>query len=354
MIEQNDKISIITVTYNAEKFLEKTIQSVINQNYKNLEFLIIDGKSTDKTINIIKKYENQLTYWISEEDNGIYDAMNKGINKATGDWINFMNAGDMLSSNTILTEVFNKTYNCDVIYSDSFIINNKLEITKEFKAENLNYFLKAQMPFIHQSSFIRRDIMLNFPFRTDYKLASDYDLFFNLYHNGYKFEYLKNIKIANFLSGGMHTFNMVQYTAEATNSLLFTTSNKSSLENLEIVEIFKPFNNELKKFFPSVLSSLLLNVELIMNKYDRVILYGFGTLGKLLYSSYSNKIINIIDKSYSNKDLSLPIINLDEINKCNYQIVLISVLNKEKEIIKDLKNFGVLEKKIVFIDLEKL
>jgi glycosyltransferase involved in cell wall biosynthesis len=98
-------ITVITVTFNAGEKLERTIQSVINQTLKDVEFIVIDGGSTDKTTDIIRKYENKITYWISEEDQGIFDAMNKGINISSGQWINFMNAGDCFIENETLARI---------------------------------------------------------------------------------------------------------------------------------------------------------------------------------------------------------------------------------------------------------
>lgn len=89
-----DKVTVVTVSYNADKVIEPTIKSVVNQTYPNLEYVIIDGSSTDNTLNIIKKYSNKISAWYSEPDRGIYDGMNKGLDVATGDWIIFMNAGD--------------------------------------------------------------------------------------------------------------------------------------------------------------------------------------------------------------------------------------------------------------------
>ena len=104
--EDKPLISIITVVFNGEKYLEETIQSVINQTYSNVEYIIIDGGSSDGTLDIIKKYEERIDYWVSEKDKGIYDAMNKGIDVASGEWINFMNAGDGFYADDVLDKIF--------------------------------------------------------------------------------------------------------------------------------------------------------------------------------------------------------------------------------------------------------
>ena len=117
-------ISIITVAYNASNTIETTILSVVNQTYPNIEYIIIDGGSTDGTIDIIKKYESKITKWISEPDKGIYDAMNKGINLARGEWINFMNCGDSFYENNTLQVISDTIINSkdiNVIYGNSII-----------------------------------------------------------------------------------------------------------------------------------------------------------------------------------------------------------------------------------------
>ena len=92
-------ISIITVVFNNERYLEDTIMSVLNQSYDNVEYVIIDGGSSDGTLDIIRKYEDEIDYWVSEEDSGIYDAMNKGIDLVMGDWVNFLNSSDTIEKN---------------------------------------------------------------------------------------------------------------------------------------------------------------------------------------------------------------------------------------------------------------
>ena len=109
------KISIITVSYNAVATIEQTILSVINQTYENIEYIIIDGGSTDGTIDIIKKYKDKISYWVSEQDNGIYDAMNKGIDVATGDYIQFLNADDCLVNKEIIKIVKERRENQELI-----------------------------------------------------------------------------------------------------------------------------------------------------------------------------------------------------------------------------------------------
>lgn len=119
-------ISIVTVSYNAAATIEQTILSVINQTYRNIEYIIIDGGSTDGTVEIIKKYANKLAYWVSEPDKGIYDAMNKGIQKAKGEWINFMNAGDILYNSDVLAQVLGT----EIPLKTSFIYSNATFIDK--------------------------------------------------------------------------------------------------------------------------------------------------------------------------------------------------------------------------------
>lgn len=171
-------ITIITVVFNDVKNIESTILSIINQTYANIEYIIIDGGSTDGTVNIIKKYSNKISYWISESDKGIYDAMNKGIEKANGEWVNFMNSGDRFTSNNVIEKIFNNSIdkNIQVIYGSVLLKENGTQILR--KPTSLNNITK-HIPFCHQSSFTR---LKKFYFDTNYKIAADYKMFYDIYN----------------------------------------------------------------------------------------------------------------------------------------------------------------------------
>ncbi len=171
-------ISIITVVYNSELYIEKTILSIINQDYAKIEFIIVDGGSTDKTIEIIKKYEKFVTKWISEKDNGLYDAMNKGINMASGDYLWFINSGDEVYSNTVLNEIFqNGSKLPDVIYGETEIIDYKGQIIgmrRHSIPEKLNWkSLKYGMLVCHQSILVKKEIVVEY--NLNYKYSSDFE-----------------------------------------------------------------------------------------------------------------------------------------------------------------------------------
>ena len=170
-------ISVVTICYNAKNDLEKTILSVLSQTYQDIEYIIIDGGSTDGTVDIIHKYSERLFYWISEPDKGIYDAMNKGMDRATGSWINFMNAGDTFCDNEVIKNIFgyNDLSDYSVIYGDCYVSKlNQLQYLKESSMKKVH----VQMPFCHQSSFIRKTRLR---FSIDLKIAADYQMIYEYY-----------------------------------------------------------------------------------------------------------------------------------------------------------------------------
>lgn len=203
------KYTIITVTYNAEDTIEKTIESVIKQDYYDYEYLIIDGESQDQTLNRIenlrKKYNAQIQVY-SEKDEGIYNAMNKGIEKAKGDFIIFLNSGDLLYDKTTLTCMTKKIKNRGTgIYCGNTCMmkNGKPLGVYRFKENNhsiLNGLLHYKMP-CHQSIVAPTSILKKYKFNEIYKLRADYDWLMKCYRKGIKFFLLDDIISAYDIEG---------------------------------------------------------------------------------------------------------------------------------------------------------
>ncbi|MCX7986497.1 MAG: glycosyltransferase [Bacteroidales bacterium] len=200
------RVSIITVVFNGEKFIERTIQSVINQTYPAIEYIIIDGGSTDSTVSLIKKYETHLAYWVSEPDNGLYDAMNKGLARASGDYVMFLNAGDTFYDNHTLTMAFgNWNPTVDILYGETLIVDPKNNIIgdRRLKApQKLTWkSFRDGMLVCHQSIIIRRSIVK--PYNLKYKIAADFDWVLNALKAANNIVNC-NIYICRFLDGGLN------------------------------------------------------------------------------------------------------------------------------------------------------
>lgn len=187
-----DKISIITVTYNCADEIEKTILSVLEQNYPAIEYIIIDGASTDGTVDIIKKYADKVAYWVSEPDKGLYFAMNKGIEQATGDWIYIHNAGNIFHDSHSLSNIFKRDLKgVDAVYGYIFsrVQGKYLRRPKPFYADP-NPRTK-RMGFSHQAIFVRTEWVKNYLFdTTKYRCCADYNMMVKIYNAGAKFAYV--------------------------------------------------------------------------------------------------------------------------------------------------------------------
>lgn len=191
------KISIITVTYNSSQTLEETILSVINQTYKNIEFIIVDGKSTDSTLQIIDKYKSHVSKFVSEKDNGIYDALNKGISLASGEVVGILHSDDFYTDNTVIENVANtfiKT-NCEGLYADLYYVDksNTNKIIRKWNSGTYkeNSFLFGWMP-PHPTFFVKKEIYNKFgSFNLDFKTSADYELMLRfIFKNKIKLTYL--------------------------------------------------------------------------------------------------------------------------------------------------------------------
>jgi len=203
----NSKISIVTIVYNDTNNIEQTILSVLDQKYADIEYIIIDGGSTDGTIDIIYKYETKISYWITEPDMGIFDAMNKGLKIATGEWIIFMNCGDSFYNNEVLSNVFKNNVNdINLIYGNVELFSNSRRFIVKQKCTKYSINLNS---ICHQTVFIR--LSKHSPFNLDYKLTADHDIIFETIRNGH-YMYV-DIVIAKVLLGGV-SYNVFKTSKE--------------------------------------------------------------------------------------------------------------------------------------------
>lgn len=206
------KVTVVTVCYNAESIIEKTMRSILNQSYTDMEYIIVDGASTDGTLdiayNVINDYPNKIVRCQSEHDDGIYDAMNKGVTLANGEWVIFMNAGDSFYDTNTLAKVFNSiiSKNFSAIFGNSrFIDVFSGEIKVVFSStEGLGQY----MPNCHQSAFVRKEELLENPFRTDYKIISDFIFFYHLKKNNKQYLLIDDI-IADYDANGLSSNNKI-------------------------------------------------------------------------------------------------------------------------------------------------
>ena len=176
MHNKQPRISIITVVYNGVNFLEETIQSVLKQNYNNIEYIVIDGGSTDGTVDIIKRYEDKIDYWVSERDDGIYDAMNKGMVVATGDFVNFMNGGDVVYEVDSVEQVVSAMQNTDAVYfTRAKVIEDSSYYTyPSKKVSDYEKWLRLSLPN-HQSMFFPKSFYSLHSYDLRLKLTADDD-----------------------------------------------------------------------------------------------------------------------------------------------------------------------------------
>lgn len=207
------KFSIITVTYNAGKVLEDTILSVISQTYQNVEYIIVDGNSKDNTLDIINKYRSQISQITSEPDQGLYDAMNKGIQLANGDYLCFLNAGDKLHDNETLKKIvftLKRDILPDVIYGETAIVDKEgqfLHMRRLSTPEQLNWkSFKQGMLVCHQAFLARRELAIDHLYDLKYRFSADFDWCIRIMK---KAKYLHNTQLTliDYMREGITTQN---------------------------------------------------------------------------------------------------------------------------------------------------
>lgn len=340
------KVSIITVVYNAVATLEQTIKSVINQSYKNIEYIIVDGGSTDGSLEIIKKYENSIHLWVSESDNGIYDAMNKGIKLATGDIVAFINADDWYEGNIIekIALEFQNTES-DVIYGNirRIYYNGYETVIKPPSERDLNLYITSCI--CHQAVFVKRGLFFQYGFfNLNYKIAADYESLLRLFDAGVKFRYMDDT-FANYRVGGISSIEYkrcVEEIGKIILSYLDTEEKKtkyypivkekilSAKDVIRIKENEEKLGNKLKK---------------IWDNRRKVYIFGSGCMASECYEFLTKN--GILFHGYLDNDINKQGTKLREYNIYNPEIlkkekaqVIVSTIKYKNEISRQLEEMG--------------
>lgn len=196
-------ISVITVVFNGAEYIEQTIRSVLNQTYQNIEYIVIDGGSQDGTIDIIKKYSDRIGTWISEPDKGIYDAINKGIDRCNGVLISTLNSDDYYSNDDVVQRIVDRyDETIGIYYGDVKIVERDTGSASYTRYANLSK-IRYGMYLNHPATFIRAELYKRFgTYSMQYKIAADYDMLLQLFLEKCRFSYIKD-EMVSMRDGGV-------------------------------------------------------------------------------------------------------------------------------------------------------
>lgn len=341
---KNDyKVSIITVVYNGAKTIEKTIQSVLNQSYKNIEYIIVDGLSEDGTQEIIEKYRSRIAVFISEKDDGLYDAMNKGIRSATGDIVGIINSDDWYAENAVkkVVNYFEQSQQ-ELVYGRIVYVypdgRKKLEVKKPLNQ------IWYSMATPHPTIFIKRSIYEKLGyFDTEYKIAADYDYILKLYSKGVRFGYIDEV-IAYFRYGGLSTFRQKEMWSEA---------EEISMKYIDACPYKKEILPEMERLhqwrcFATAVSSEEGMLCKLLNQYFRktikkLIIFGTGIWGKKCYENLKSGGVMQLFFTDNNREkwgteiCGIQVISPERLREMD-AYVLIAVKDSGEEIRRQLKN----------------
>ena len=246
------KISIITVVWNNKETIKDAIDSVLGQTYKNIEYIIVDGASTDGTVEVVQSYGKKVDKFVSEKDKGLYDAMNKGIGLSTGDIVGFINADDMLDSNDCIDSIVKvfKQSDVDIVYGDKVYINpadtsKQVRYWKAGEFDRQKYKNGWMTP--HLSTYIKKDLYDKYGgFRDDFKIAADYELMLRfIYKYNAKIKYLPKV-IAKMRAGGVSNSSFKNIAIS--NYEVYKSWKVNNLSISPIIMIQKPLS-KIKQFF---------------------------------------------------------------------------------------------------------
>ncbi len=234
------KISIITANLNNAVGLRETIKSVESQTYVNYEYIIIDGGSIDGSVDVIKEYAEKITYWSSEPDLGVYDAMNKGTKKSNGEWVIYMNSGDTFYRNNVIQQIFSLEINplIQILYGNAIIKENKKRIKPSAKINKSFFFYET---ICHQSIFFKRTIFEKIGYHNlNYKIIADREFLLRAAIRNLKFTYI-DIDVCVWEAEGLSSKNANKLSDEFTTmkNIYFNNLEQSLLRSKERISSFK-------------------------------------------------------------------------------------------------------------------
>lgn len=292
-MQNGPKISIITACYNAEKTIEQTIQSVLSQTYDNIEYIIVDGASTDSTMDIVNKYVNQINIIISERDSGIYDAFNKGAKAATGDYVQYLNADDYLIDENTIFDIQNAIQvnnNPILLYGGIVMVDEVTQYKNVWNRERKSEELFDGKMIPHPATFLRKDIIEQFNyFDTSYKIAADFDLIARIYKQYAEgFIYFSRL-VSIFRLGGMSSFigNQERLNHEMKLILAEVFKRDYEVRNTTNEEYFKIWLE--KKYFEEKSIAQLL----VEQQIKSIAIWGSGRISNLLVPEMTEANIEV-------------------------------------------------------------
>ena len=347
MMRKSVKISIITVVFNGADVIEQTIRSVIEQDYDDYEYIIIDGGSTDGTTDIIKKFDKSISYWVSEPDRGIYDAMNKGLSYASGEVVNFMNAGDFFYDTNSLNKIndrFLEFTNADIIIAKELIDGKVCKTYLDGTSSSVYY----GNFFPHQATFSRTRLYKEYgKFNEEYGICADFDWILGAYFKGYKLQWCDDV-VAVYDPNGVSSSGESIYEQFLISSKYIELSGETDL-------IEKAGKYYLKVYCRAFVGNLIkenksntqIKEALLKLTQGRAIdVWGSGLIGSRMVSfldANGMEIKHILDSDVSKQGLSLGSIKIVGINDVEDELIIVSTAYYEKEIEGILKGLGLRE-----------
>ena len=351
------KISVVTVSYNSEATIERSLKSVLDQDYQEIEYIIIDGQSCDGTVDVIKNYSDRISFWESVPDKGIYEAMNKGLERASGELVAFLNSDDWYEKNTLsdIAEAYERT-GADIIYG------NITEVYQYGKLRHRSYHevklsdFYFDMVICHQAMFFKTELIKKYRYDESLKIRGDYELLLRMYHDGCTFFYLDK--------------NIVYYSMDGVSE----KSRRLLLEETHKVQLDFANRNGMTEYKTKVDRNFAINSFLLQWREERgiiektkriaqkrigsgatVAIFGRGTNGKLVMEMFKEMGIKpsfFIDNFSMENEIveGIPVRSPQDIDINESLRIIVSPYLYSEEILNQLLKLGFSRKNVILID----